>query len=175
MRDIEFWSRDRQFGLVIPQRKMSRILRICCETIPVETGGILVGSYTDDLTCALVTDVSKAPLDSTSGKTWFNRGILGLQLWLDRLWHSKRFYLGEWHFHPYARPNPSHIDIKQMEKISHASKYNCPEPILIIVGGDPNDSWQTSAHVFPKNRESVELFGEASVNWLIDAKSKMKN
>ena len=115
-----------------------------------ETGGVLVGYYMPTLDCAVVTEVSGPPADSRASRTRFQRGVRGLKQWLTSLWNrsQRRYYLGEWHFHPYAAPCPSGDDCNQMCKIAASPEYHCPEPLLIIVGGNPGNDWSLSVHVF---------------------------
>ena len=88
------------------------MLELCSHATPDETGGVLVGTYTSEHDCALVLEVSAAPADSQMGRSWFSCGTRGLSVWLRQLWHGKReYYLGEWHFHPYARVEPSPTDV----------------------------------------------------------------
>ncbi len=152
MPDIEFWSADHQYGLQISEKDVSKILSACRQSVNEETGGILVGYYNAVHNCALVTAASGAPPDSKSGHTWFERGISGLQVWLNSLWNKKKqYYLGEWHFHPYSEPAVSLRDVTQLSDIASAESYHCPEPVLLIVGGDPQAVWTTRAFVFPRN------------------------
>jgi hypothetical protein len=116
-------------------------------------------------TLAFVSDASRAPGDSKSGTTWFYRGIAGLQAWLYRLWDKERYYLGEWHSHPGARPFPSDTDLRQIREIAESPKYNCPEPVLLIVGGRPTADWQIGVYVAPRTRSLVEL-NECENKWL---------
>jgi hypothetical protein len=60
-------------------------LALCAGTDGLETGGILAGHYTEALDSAVVTDVLSAPPDSRAGPTWFERGVEGVQSWLERL------------------------------------------------------------------------------------------
>jgi len=158
MRPYEFWSNDRRFGLSVREKEMAGILALCSGAKPSETGGILVGLYTPAHDCAIVTHVTGAPPDSRSGCSWFHRGTQGLQPWLDRMWVSMRhFYLGEWHFHPGREPVPSPGDVDQMKSISESPSYRCPEPVLLIVGGDPESRWAARAYVFPRHRRFIVL------------------
>jgi hypothetical protein len=34
--------------------------------------------------------------------------------------------------------------------------YNCPEPVMLLVGGDPDSKWNVRAFVFPKG-EMIEM------------------
>lgn len=132
----------------------------CRRSAPEETGGILVGFYTGALDCAVVTGASERPPDSESGRTWFVRGTVGLQRWLDRLWRRsrRRYYLGEWHFHPGGDPEPSLTDAKQMGEIAGNASYRCPEPVLLLVGGSASDPSDVKVYVFMEGHDTpVEL------------------
>ncbi len=153
----EYWSADRKFGLRINGTEVQKLMGHCKKAGDTETGGILVGFYTETHDCAIVTDLCGPPSDSRSGKTWFWRGVHGLQEWLRQLWTDKRFYLGEWHFHPHSGAVPSQIDCDQLEEISRSTQYNCPEPILLLVGGTPPRRWEMAAHVFPRMQACVPL------------------
>jgi integrative and conjugative element protein (TIGR02256 family) len=135
---LKFRSTDGRFGLQIDSAHLTSILGFCKLSVRVETGGILVGFYSQDHNNAIVTAVIGAPADSIFGRNWFYRGVRGLQCYLERLWIGKRhYYLGEWHFHPGGKPTPSRIDIGQMTEIARTPKYRCPEPVLLIIGMDP--------------------------------------
>jgi integrative and conjugative element protein (TIGR02256 family) len=155
---FEYWSHDRRFGLRVSSAEVSGLLRICADSGSIEVGGILVGSYTIMRDCAVVTAISGPPSDSRRGPTWFHRGVVGLQQWLDRYWRVLRhFYLGEWHYHPSGSSLPSQSDVSQMERIAASAVYRCPEPLLLIVGGDPDVGWTMGAYVFPRGEQRIRL------------------
>ena len=157
MNDIECWDSEGRFGFDLTGKQMSRMLQLCQQATSNETGGILVGFYTESLNKAVVQDVFGPPPDSKRGKTWFFRGILGLQQKLNALWRRKVYYLGEWHFHPFGSPVPSEADIRQMRSVATSNDYRCPEPILVIIGGDPRATWSLGAFVFPQGSGPVKL------------------
>jgi hypothetical protein len=157
MPDKEFRSPDKRFGLKLPGGEIARMVEFCRKAKRKETGGILVGVYTEKLDRAVVTAASKAPRDSEAGTTWFKRGVSGLQRWLKLLWKSNEFYLGEWHYHPFAPPEPSGTDISEMTDVSNDGSYRCPEPVLVILGGDPAGEMPIRAFVFPRGQGHVEL------------------
>ena len=149
---MKFRTDDGRFGLIIESAIIVRLLQICREAGTVETGGILVGRYTPKHDNAIVTDVSGPPPDSKKQAGGFSRGIKGLQRWLNRLWFGKReYYLGEWHFHPFASAVASGTDMKQLRDFSQDSLLRCPEPVMLIIGGDPSSNWTLNAYVSPKN------------------------
>lgn len=100
-----------------------------------ETGGILVGRYSSDLTSAWIESVTTAPGDSAAGPTWFIRGRRGLDRILRRSWSNGRHYLGEWHSHPAHDPSPSRDDLRALTNIARDLSFGCKRPILAISGG----------------------------------------
>lgn len=68
------------------------MLAHCLATAPRETGGILVGFYDSDLRVAEVVRATPAPADSRHGRTWFVRGVRGLQSLINRVWKQNRQY-----------------------------------------------------------------------------------
>lgn len=158
MTTMEFWTDDARFGVRIPEELVAGMLAWCAAAGDCETGGILIGHYSTACDCAEVTEISGPPRDSRAGMTWFVRGVEGLQRHLRVLWHKENgFYLGEWHFHPYAAPSPSSTDQAQMTQTAHASQYQCPEPLLLVVGGSPPVEYELRAFVFPRHCPPAEL------------------
>lgn len=140
-------SIDGRFGLDLPKGVLDDALRYCAGSYPMETGGILIGRYSTDLTVAHVTDLVPAPGDSTAKRFSFDRGIRGLQNLLHRVWTEREYYLGEWHFHPGNSAHPSSTDFEQMRKISVSSGYHCPEPVILVVGGKPPEHVELESYV----------------------------
>lgn len=133
-----FINLETNLKIDLPIDQLSILHRLCDESNPNETGGIIIGKYSDDRLTAYISEISNPPDDSVKKKTFFKRGIRGLQKRLDTLWKDSYYYLGEWHYHPDSLPTPSSSDIKQMISFSQNKKLNCPEPILIIIGGNKN-------------------------------------
>ena len=115
---------------------LSALDRYCRDAGSVETGGILVGRYSDDLALAIVREATPPPTDSKRGRSGFVRGVSGLSEMLGKRWRARErtFYIGEWHFHPASHVEPSGDDFAQMIQISRAREYDCKEPLLLILG-----------------------------------------
>jgi len=131
----------------------------CSKANGRETGGILIGYYSDDRSTAMVTEATAPPIDSSYGYNWFQRGISGLKSLLIGHWKNssrKIFYIGEWHYHPARMVVPSDEDYKQMREISNSENYQCKEPIMLIIGNRINDTRQIRAFVFPRGRKPSE-------------------
>jgi integrative and conjugative element protein (TIGR02256 family) len=149
---LEFISDDARFGLKIERKEVQKILRICRSSKTQEVGGIIIGCYNSTHSYAMVKDISNVPIDSYGTRSTFYRGVQGLQSKLNNLWHRTRFfYLGEWHFHPNSPSHASRQDIAQMQQMALTENLCCPEPLLLICGGEPRDDWTFSAYVFPQS------------------------
>lgn len=166
MHEVFLQSEDCGFALSLPQILLDQILQQCIQSETQETGGILIGFYTPNHDCAVITQISFAPIDSNSGNNWFRRGVRGLQPWLNLLWRKDRqYYLGEWHFHPESPPKPSSDDIAQMQKIAQSKSHHCPEPLLLIIGGDIKRSWRLAAFVILQDQSLIALADRTRIDF----------
>lgn len=155
---LEYWTADRKFGVIVLPKALAEILRHAAAAKGMETGGIALGRYSDCQTWATVDYLSGPPADSQHGRSTFIRGVQGLSAMVARLWKKeRRYYLGEWHFHPGASATPSGTDLTQMIAIATDAKYACPEPLLLIIGGDPKGAWELKAFLTFADKTHVEL------------------
>lgn len=160
MTDWRWQTVDGTFAMELQALARSTLNRQCQEAGSSETGGILIGRYSDDLSLAIVIEATPPPLDSRRGSTWFVRGVSGLRDMLGKRWRSKErtYYVGEWHFHPASRIAPSQEDFSQMVQIAQAEEYDCKEPLLIILGADESHGTHSlRAFVCPVGGSPLEL------------------
>lgn len=155
---IELYSQSGKLRLQLRKRSVEQIIKLCQEANNLETGGILIGNYTEDQITAQVTEVTKPSTDSKSNLTTFVRGVEGLQKLLNFRWKQHRYYIGEWHYHPFASPNPSTIDLNQFAEFARDKKMHCPEPVLLIFGGNPFKEVTFTAQIVYANGEQAPLF-----------------
>ena len=157
--DVEFWSADRKLGMRLTGCSLGTILENCVRAGDHETGGILIGHYTDALDCAVVSHVTGRTRGSRAGRTWFERAVDGLNNLLRTAWRRGRgYYLGEWHFHPGGNPTPSNVDAQSMRSIAADAAVDCARPILLIIGGRPlQNQWTSSVHVFSASGPGTHL------------------
>ena len=106
----------------------------CISAGQMETGGVLIGRYSDDNRLAVVVEATDPPSGSSATAVSFERSATGLAESLTEYWNKGLHYVGEWHYHPTGRPQPSMRDRKQMIQISDDPAYDCPVPILVVVG-----------------------------------------
>ena len=137
---------SRSTQVEIADEATSAILSLCVQAAGLETGGILIGSYSADGTTARISEALGPPKGSRSTRIEFMRSPSGLKGILRRRWSSQQYYLGEWHFHPQGKGCPSPQDQRQLAKIGSDGAYACPKPILMVVGGCSND-WRIGVWV----------------------------
>lgn len=129
-------TEDGTFAVELQASVLSALDRYCRDAGSSETGGILVGRYSEDLSLAIIREATPPPADSRRGHAWFVRGAHGLREMLSKRWRARErtYYVGEWHFHPAPHVEPSSDDFEQMIEISRAREYECKEPLLLIFG-----------------------------------------
>lgn len=154
------WVTDNgAYELLIPDDILKTAFVYCSRAGANETGGIIIGHYVEENTRAVVTALSSPPTDSQSGPAWFQRGILGLEHLLFSMWRRKerRYYIGEWHYHPTGHPRPSATDIEQMKQIANSEHYHSHTPIMMILGRGSNDGPNVGAWVFSRDGERFDF------------------
>lgn len=153
-------SDDGTFAVELQSDVLCALDRYCRDAGSVETGGILVGRYSDDLSRAIVREATPPPPDSKQDSLCFVRGAIGLREMLVERWTAseRTFYVGEWHFHPANHVEPSVDDFTQMLAISRSTEYYCRDPLLLILGAGEHDGRRVfRAFVCPAKRSPLEL------------------
>ncbi len=146
MNDLIFQDKEKSIGVVLPNNIYEQLLRLCENSYPLETGGVMIGNYSLDSTYAKIARILGPAKHSKHSKSSFLRSSYGIKDILDEEWTSGNFYLGEWHYHPDFSAAPSHTDIQQMKVFSKDRQLNCPEPILLIIGGK-KENWNISLNI----------------------------
>lgn len=151
-------TKQGRYGVKLTDQALAQLLELCRTAGRNEVGGILIGAYDEPHTTAVITKVTGPTADSKQGPFWFHRGIKGLKRILDDLWsREKSYYLGEWHFHPYSSSSASGTDLTSLKSIAINGQYACPEPILLILGGDPSARWNVSVYVVDRHQKVCRL------------------
>jgi len=128
---------------------------------PCEVGTSLVGCYSNDGFDATVLAMAPLSSDSKGSATSFYRGVKGLRGFfasLRRMYLGKRYYVGEWHSHPDASPIPSGSDDEDISAIASDTQVNCPECILVILGGNPYEVPELRVFVYSRKQGRIDLF-----------------
>ena len=151
-----------RFEVLIDDAALRSMVNSCSLAGSMETGGILIGRLESEGRLAMICEATSKPADSAAGWAWFKRGSEGLQSLLARKWDRGLHYLGEWHFHPGGGCQPSEPDKLAMTKISLDARYDCREPILVILGGKMPNDYKLSVSVFPREETPIFLAGKLS-------------
>ncbi len=154
MDNLIFQDKCETFTINLEYNAYEQMLQYCVKSNPNETGGILIGNYSTNQGIANIIQTPPPPLNSKHAKYNFSRGTKGLKETLDIAWKNGQYYLGEWHYHPNAPADPSYTDIKQMITFSNDKKLKCPEPILLIIGGNLNN-WKISISIFSNKERTI--------------------
>lgn len=140
---------------------------------PNEVGTSLVGHYTDDGFEAFVLELAPLSPDSKGTRTSFYRGVDGLRTFFAKLrcaFKGKRHYVGEWHSHPDAAPSPSQTDDRHQLAIAADTKTDCPECILVILGGALSNFDAIGVFVYSRQHGRVMLREEEGRTAYLGAK-----
>lgn len=157
IKDVTFSNAAAPYTVTLCSLSLQQIVAECINAGLNETGGILIGHYSEDGSTAIVFEATARPADSLANRTTFQRGSKGLRSLLQNRWKAGKYYVGEWHFHPRGLPEPSSDDFESMKNIAANLNYQCPEPVMIILGGNPAGTYSLSASVFPFGDSPVRL------------------
>lgn len=127
---------------------------------PNEVGTSLVGYYSNDGFEASILGLAPLSSDSKGSRTSFYRGTAGLRKFFAKLYQicsGKRYYVGEWHSHPDATPIPSGKDNRNQLEIAEDIETDCPECILVIIGGPFSNFNELGVFVYSRKRGKVIL------------------
>jgi len=154
MDNLLFQDNNRIYNINLSKEAYEQMLFYCNQANPYETGGVLIGNYSLSQTIANILKITPPPKNSRHAKFSFHRGSRGLKKILDIAWEQGQYYLGEWHYHPNASSRPSNIDRSQMLVLSQDKKLNCPEPILVIIGGYKGN-WNINVRLYVRGQEII--------------------
>ena len=141
------------------------MLTLCRKHLPREIGASVYGTYSSDGFHASVLGNSPITLDSVSERCSFHRGVEGASrffMHLFRKTQGRQHYVGEWHSHPGGPPEPSATDNRTLHAIASDSETNCPECILLLVGGDLRSYPKIGVYVYSRERGRVDLLPDAT-------------
>ena len=124
---------------------------------PLETGGIVIGSWDRPRKIIYVVGIFDAPPNSKHSEAGFERGFVGIFRTISEIEFEtlgNLTYVGEWHSHPPAHDsNPSHHDHRLLNWIGDQLRWS-EAPALMLIAGDDGlraivlDGTESSA-VFP--------------------------
>jgi integrative and conjugative element protein (TIGR02256 family) len=149
---VKLINEETGLRISIEQSLVDRLMLYGRNHYPKEFGGVLVGYYSEDKRDVNIID-SILPIDFTSSKTTFERGVEGLTEALEKYYNHNPslVYIGEWHTHPNVDPVPSCTDYNAMREIVAASSVCIDNPVMIIIGLTENSA-KLTFYVYMENK-----------------------
>lgn len=136
----------------LPEAVRAAITAEVASSPATETGGILIGRIEGNK--AIIVRATGPGPNAKRTASVFERDIEFAQGELDAeaAKGQGNLYVGEWHSHLVASPEPSGRDVLSMTGIAQASNYATDCPVMMICGFDPKTSkvGEVKAWVFPK-------------------------
>ncbi|WP_414898546.1 Mov34/MPN/PAD-1 family protein [Rhodovulum sp. YEN HP10] len=115
------------------------IAQLRAESLPSETGGVLLGIVDTSRQTIQIVRAMAAPVDSRGSAHAFERGVMGLADAVSEATKRSLYqvrYVGEWHSHPQgSSTRPSATDIRQMCWLTEELQ-NEDLPALMGIAGD---------------------------------------
>jgi len=151
-------SPDAKILVKVGKDAYDSMVATCRKSPNRETGGILVGKYSNGGTTAKIMEALPPTVDSVRTSSTFSRGIHGLSKALFSRWgKTGSHYIGEWHYHPLGKGEPSGRDTSQMIDFAREESMQSPVPIMAIVFRSADDQFKLRAFVFTRDGLTVEL------------------
>jgi proteasome lid subunit RPN8/RPN11 len=133
-----------EWTLIVNEQLIKQLTQLREEKLPVETGGVLIGSYDLVRKILYVVDTVPSPPDSEEWPTLYIRGSQGLfrqvQL-ISQKTNSQLEYVGEWHSHPNGCSClPSEDDLKVFSWLT-TNMDDAGLPALMAIAGQRGHAW----------------------------------
>lgn len=138
------WVRSGAGSLGLSSAALLRMSRHIQHSSEPEAGGILLGRRLLDSMDVLVDSVTTPFPSDIQERRAFVRNAKGHQDAVDSAWEESQgttVYLGEWHTHPQARPEPSRTDLCDWRRKSGEDSYRLGL-FFVIVGFEELAVWE---------------------------------
>lgn len=127
------------------QGLIRKIHKMRAERLPVETGGVLVGSFDTQRKIVYLVDALPAPPDSEERQDSFVRGCVDLKeniAHIRSITANQVLYAGEWHSHTAGRNcQPSRKDFTLFNVLATQRLADGLPPLMLIVGDNNEFAW----------------------------------
>ncbi len=160
---VRWMSACGRYHVSISEKCLGEMLALCRQNLPREIGSSVYGTYSADGFHARVLGNSPVAADSACGRFSLYRGSTGSAQFFGNLFRrtrGKQHYVGEWHSHPGGPPAPSATDNRTLRAIAADTATNCPECILLILGGNLVRDPTLGVYVYSRQRGRIDLSAE---------------
>jgi len=136
---VHVWRfHERGCAVRMPGEVLTAMREMAANSRPRETGGTLVGHYSEDLQEAFVTAALEADIGARKQRARFYRPPDDVDGQLARIYEESgglTHYLGEWHTHPGVAPTPSPTDLATLRGLARSRSVATDTPFMVILGG----------------------------------------
>jgi len=125
--------------ILMTEEAYATVISLTQESPDVETGGVLIGFLAEGNRVVVVDATGPGP-NATRTAMLFRRDIAYVQGKLDeaaRALGPRGVYVGEWHSHLSADPQPGPMDMDSLFGIARVPNYLTRCPVMAIAGLDP--------------------------------------
>lgn len=154
-------SSDERHTVILEYPVLEKMRQLAAQHFPNEVGTALVGCYSDDGFIATIKDLAPLAEDSYGSHRYFVRGVKALAQYFTRVFKKSNglmHYVGDWHSHPNSVANPSPMDDENQSAVSADLAADCPESILLILGGNSREFEDIQAYVYSRKSGRIDLF-----------------
>lgn len=155
------WRSDcGRYTVLISERAYVDMVKLAIQNSPNKIGSSLIGSYSDGGHVATILDLAPISPDSKGTPDSFYRGVDGLSEHFKEVFdksEGQHFYVGDWHSRPGGDALPSSMDDSTQFDIAKDEDANCPEVILVIVGGEPPNKTHIGVYVYSREHGRIDL------------------
>lgn len=129
----KFWIAHQAF------QKMEYLANTRC---PNETGGMLLGYVATSGEVVVTAIIGPGPAGKHHRYAFEPDGEHQQAEFEAHYWatEGRESYLGDWHTHPYGKPNLSRLDKRTLANIANTPSSGIKHPVMAILGGSP-DNW----------------------------------
>ena len=138
---------ERECTVYLPDAALQTMADIAQRARPNETGGTLIGYYSEDRALAHVVKALGVRRGARSSRTRFYRppdDVDGKLAEIYRNSGGQLYYLGEWHSHPSGNLLPSATDLRTLQDLARSPDVATDTPILILLAGDSSQAVKTA-------------------------------
>jgi integrative and conjugative element protein (TIGR02256 family) len=114
--------------------------------LPLETGGILLGYWSEDGASVAVTDATEPGPNAIHRRDEFIPDDEYQNLKIDEIYEASgrvHRYLGDWHTHPFGGSALSYKDRRNLHRIATTKGAHTPIPLMAVLSGGAQD-WNVS-------------------------------
>jgi proteasome lid subunit RPN8/RPN11 len=151
--DLKYYQPDLKLTLTIESSVLENIEDYSRINFPNEFGGILLGSYFNNYTELVISDIicpekfKQSPTGFVPDHKELNERLIEYY----KLFDDKVIYVGDWHSHPNSTNHFSLPDFNSTKEVANSKTVNIKNPILLIVAFG-TDYFDPGFYVYNKDK-----------------------